>query len=204
MEVSMSVAATVFVIDQDSDSRSSVCAAVKEMGVDSKCFANAEEFFASYTAVPCGCIVTTYDATDELKLMREFERRGIGLPVIVTASSPPTALTVQVMKQGAISVLEKPCHPSVLKDALREAIDRSEEERLKRVRRHAMRGRIASLSEQERKVMDLMVRGFANKVIAKKLNVSLRTVESRRHEVFTKMEVKTVAELVRNVVGSAQ
>ena len=126
------------------------------------------------------------------------------MPVIVTTTHTRTSVIVQAMKQGAFTLLEKPYEDDALRDAVGEAIARNESERAEEIKRRIILNRIASLSEKERMVMDLMIVGLANKVIAKKLNVSVRTVESRRHDVFEKMEVQSIAELVHTVVDTAR
>jgi two-component system response regulator FixJ len=114
---------------------------------------------------------------------------------------PRTSLTVRAMKYGAITLLEKPYEDDDLWDAVRDALLQDEQQRERQNRLREIRRRLNSLSEKEAEVIDLMVEGIANKVIARRLDVSVRTVENRRHDIFEKMQAKSLAELVRMVIA---
>ncbi len=105
------------------------------------------------------------------------------------------------MRRGAITLLEKPYEDNDLWDAIREGIERDKKQRSEELRRQDVLRKLESLTDKERVVMDMMVDGLANKVIARKLDVSIRTVESRRHDVFEKMQADSLAELVRMAVS---
>ena len=98
-------------------------------------------------------------------------------------------------KEG--KVLEKPYEEDGLWNAIRKALAQDAEKRTEYQRREEIRRRLERLTPDERKVLDMIVAGRLNKVIAKEMDVSIRTVENRRREVFTKMQVRSVAELVR-------
>ena len=111
-----------------------------------------------------------------------------------------TPLTVRAIQSGAITLLEKPCEEDELWDAIRKALSKDAEGRATYERRKELHRRIEGLTPVQRNVMDLIVAGKANKVIAMELDVSIRTVEARRQEVFAKMQADSVAELVRLVI----
>jgi FixJ family two-component response regulator len=135
-----------------------------------------------------------------LELQEKLKELDISLPVIIISAYAQTPMTVQAMKRGAVSFLEKPCEENQLWDAIREALAQDEATRLARERREECHQRLAILTPAERAVMELIVAGEPNKVIAKRLGVSVRTVEARRHEVFKKTQVDSVAALVRLVM----
>ncbi len=135
-----------------------------------------------------------------LELQQAMKERGILLPVIVITAFAETQLTVQAIKQGAVTVLEKPYTDNDLSTAIREAVRRNEAEREQRQRRLEIRRRLASLTDKEREVLDRIIEGVANKVIARRLGVSVRTVENRRHQVYAKMQADSLAELVQMVI----
>ncbi len=195
---------TVFVVDDDDQARDSVCALIRSMGLSAESFPSAEAFLAACHDGLHGCLVTDLRmfGMSGIELQEELIKREITLPVIVITAYPRTSLTVRAMKHGAITLLEKPYADDDLWDAVREAIRIDETQREEKIRRQSVQRKLDSLSEKERDVMNLMVQGMANKVIASKLDVSIRTVEARRHDVFEKMEASSLAELVRMDVQS--
>jgi FixJ family two-component response regulator len=198
----MNPAPTVFVVDDDEQARASVCALVRSMGIRAQPFASAEEFLAADVADEPGCLVTDHrmfkmTGADLLEMLRE---RGIPLPVVVLTAYADTALAVRVMKSGAITLLEKPYEENALWDAIRNALALDAQQRPQIERRREIQRRLSTLTEKERQVLSLVVAGKANKAIAKELDVSVRTVENRRRDIFEKMEAQSVAELVRMVI----
>jgi FixJ family two-component response regulator len=193
---------TVFVVDDDEQARKSVCALVRSMGIQAESFASAEEFLDRYEGRRQGCLVTDVRmlGMSGLELQEELNRRNALLPIIVLTAYARTPLTVRAVKAGAVTVLEKPYEDDDLWDAIRNALAEDAAGRALHQRRQQLRRRIARLSPSERKVMELIVQGKPNKSIAKLLDVSVRTVENRRREVFEKMEAQSVAELVRMVI----
>ena len=195
----MAVEPTVFVVDDDERARKSVCALVCSLGVRAEAFSSAEEFLGRYRPGDPGCLVTDIRmlGMSGLDLQDRLAEQGIRLPVIVLTAYPRTRSTVRAMKAGALTLLEKPYDEEELWDAIRRALTQEAACRAEVQRRREILARLARLTPAERIVMNLIVQGKPNKTIAKQLDLSTRTVESRRHEVFTKMGVESVAELVR-------
>ncbi len=190
---------TVFVVDDDERARKSVCALVRSLGLRAEAFCSAEEFLARYTPGCAGCLVTDIRmiGMSGLDLQDRLIEQGIRLPVIVLTAYARTRSTVRAIKAGAMTLLEKPYDEEELWDAIRKALAQEAAGRAETQRCREIQQRAALLTPAERAVMDLVDQGKPNKVIAKQLNMSIRTIESRRHEVFTKMGVESVAELVR-------
>jgi FixJ family two-component response regulator len=193
---------TVFVIDDDEAARLSVCALATSMHVRAEAFASVEEFLSRFDPSRSGCIVADVrmPGASGVDLLAMLQERGSRMPVIVVTAFADTPLAVRAMKGGAVTFLEKPCSDRELWDAIREALSRDVESRANEVRGQQIRSRLAKLTADERQVLDMLVEGKPNKAIAKELDVSLRTIESRRHNVFTKTGTTTVAELVRLVM----
>jgi two-component system, LuxR family, response regulator FixJ len=190
---------TVFIVDDDERARKSVCALVRSLGLRAEAFCSAEEFLARHTPGRSGCLVTDVRMTgmSGLDLQDRLIEQGIRLPVIVLTAYPRTRSTVRAIKAGAVTLLEKPYDDEELWDAIRKALVQDATGRAEAQRRCELQQRATLLTPAERTVMNLIVQGKPNKVIAKQLKMSIRTIESRRHEVFTKMGVESVAELVR-------
>jgi FixJ family two-component response regulator len=190
---------TVFVVDDDERARKSVCALVRSLGLRAEAFSSAEEFLAGYAPGCPGCLVTDVRMTgmSGLDLQDRLIAEGIRLPVIMLTAYPRTRSTVRAIQAGAMTLLEKPYDEDELWDAIRKALAQDAAGRAEARRRREIQDRAALLTPAERDVLNLIVQGKPNKVIAKQLSMSIRTIESRRHEVFTKMGVESVAELVR-------
>ena len=195
--------ATVYIVDDDQQARESVSALVRSMGLNTDLFSSAEEFLEQVDKDDRGCVITDLRmlGMSGVELQDALRQREIRLPVILITAYPRTSITVRAMKHGAITLLEKPYEDDDLWDAVRDGLQMDEQQRDKQDRLLEIRKRLELLSDKEQEVIDMMVEGTANKVIAKRLDVSIRTVENRRHDIFEKMQAKSLAELVRMVVA---
>ena len=195
-------AAEVYIIDDDADAREAVAVLVRTLGLVVKEYDSAENFLQNYAGHRPACIVADMRmlGMSGLELLRELRRRGLSVPVIILTAHADTPTTVQAMKSGAFTTLDKPCRDSELWDTIRAAlhddIHRGEEDR----RRQQVQERLDSLTPAEREVLKHLVAGDPNKMIAHRLDVGLRTVEARRQSLFQKMEVDSIAELVKQVM----
>jgi FixJ family two-component response regulator len=136
-----------------------------------------------------------------LELQEELLRRGVIIPVIVLTGFATTPGTVRAMRNGALTLLEKPCRDDELWEAIRNGLAVDRAAMTAGHSREEIRRRFATLTAKEREVLTFISAGDANKVVARKLNVSLRTVELHRQSVFQKMAADSLAELVRMVVA---
>ncbi|QDU55479.1 response regulator transcription factor [Aeoliella mucimassa] len=197
---------TVYIVDDDNDSRDSVETLLAEMKVPFRAYASAEEFLETYDGARPGCLVTDVRMLQMsgLELQEELQRRGITISVVVVTAYADTPIVVRAIKNGAVTLLEKPCREHELWDAIREGLARDEENYRRETRRAELRARIDQLTPAEKEVLDLIVAGEPNKRIATSLDISVRTVEVRRQHVFTKLQADSVAELVKIVVEAEQ
>jgi two-component system, LuxR family, response regulator FixJ len=197
---------TIFVVDDDEQARKSVCALVRSMGLRAESFDSAEDFLDKYAEDRPGCLVTDLRmiGMSGLELQERLIQRRVFLPVIVLTAYARTAITVQAVKAGAVTVLDKPYSDDDLWDAIRAALAKDVCEREQRTRREAICDRLAQLTPLERKVLDLIVLGHPNKGIAKELDISVRTVEHRRHDLLQKMQADSIAELIRQAVEARE
>ncbi|MFV1965925.1 MAG: response regulator transcription factor [Pirellulaceae bacterium] len=203
----MSSEPTVYVVDDDEEARVSVCALVRSMGLPTRDFVSGEaflDFFAEHDVY--GCLVTDHRmlGMSGIELQEKLAEMGSEIPVIILTAFARTPLTVRAMRSGAVTMLDKPYHDDDLWDAISKALALEDERRAARGRAEAIRRRMTLLSPSEKRVLDLVVAGEPNKVIARRLGVSLRTVENRRREIFSKMQAPSVAELVRLVIESEE
>ena len=190
---------TVFVVDDDEGARASVNALVRSMGLRAQTFPSAEAFLTEFDGESPGCLVTDVRmlGMSGIELQEKLAADGIKLPVIIITAHAETPLTVRAIKLGAVTVLEKPCRDYELYDAIRDALAQDTRIRSESAEHQAFLDKIASLSPQERQVLELMIEGLANKVIARRMDVSVRTVENRRQRIFEKTGTQSLAELIR-------
>ena len=195
----MSEQATVFVIDDDGPARDSVCLLVRSMGIRALPFGSAEEFLEGFDADCPGCVITDVRMPGQsgVQLQETLLSQSVEIPVIVLTGYASTALTVRAMKNGAVTLLDKPYQDNDLWDAVRSALTRDATYRKRSQRMREIRERLDRLTSKEASVLDLLLKGRPNKLMAAELKVSERTVENRRREVFRKTETSSVAELVR-------
>jgi two-component system, LuxR family, response regulator FixJ len=132
-----------------------------------------------------------------IDLLRRLQEMQIALPVIVITGHGDVPLAVEAMKGGAVDFLEKPFDDDVLLASVRAALNRSEESAAVEAERAEIRARIAALTQRERDVLEGLVAGHPNKIIAFKLEISPRTVEIYRANLMTKMKAGSLSELVR-------
>jgi two-component system response regulator FixJ len=137
---------------------------------------------------------------DGLELQRRLKQRGNTMPVIVITGHGDVPLAVTAMKEGAVDFIEKPFDDSTMINAVRSALDRQQQEVARSGAATATMQRLESLSERERQVLQGLIDGQANKMIAQNLSISPRTVEIYRANLMTKMQASSLSELVRMAI----
>lgn len=192
----------VHVIDDDVDVRQSLAFLLSTAGLAVRVHESAVAFLDALPTVQHGCIVTDVrmPGMDGLELQRRLREDGIGIPVIVMTGHGDVALAVEAMKAGAVDFIEKPFDDEVLLGAIRSALARSAETAADETYRTETRRRLDLLSAREREVLDGLVAGKPNKIIAYDLGISARTVEVYRANVMTKMQADSLSGLVRMVL----
>ncbi|MEM9658121.1 MAG: response regulator [Planctomycetota bacterium] len=197
---------TVYVVDDDEQVRNAALALVGAMGVAAEGFASAEDFLKSYAGTRPACLVTDVRmlGMSGLQLQEKLTERGIAISVVVLTAYASTPLAVRAMRSGALTLLEKPCDDDELWNAVREGLEADRSRFADERRRREVRERLATLTPKEREVFQCIVVGDANKVSARKLGVSVRTIEIHRRKVFEKTGADSVAELVRMALAAEE
>lgn len=193
----------VFVIDDDESVRDSIAALVDIRGLPVETFPTGEDFLKRYSHDLPGCVVTDLRierGMTGIELQEALAARGFNIPVVVISAYANVSNAVQAMNNGAVTLLEKNCTTDELWSAIVEALERDTEGRKQKQEEEALRERFARLKPEEIEVMVRIVRGVLNKVIAHEMKISLRTVETRRHNILEKTGCESVAELVRAYV----
>ena len=190
---------TVFVVDDDAAVRDALRFLLRSVGLAVDAFASAIEFLDAYRDDQPGCLVLDIrmPGMTGLELQEKLiERRSI-LPIIFITGHGDVPMAVEAMQAGAHGFIQKPFREQDLLDSINEALQKDAANRVALGELAAIRVRLASLTPREREVMDLVVHGKANKVIAGDLDLSQRTVEIHRARVMEKMEASSLAHLVR-------
>jgi len=192
-------AEVVHVIDDDADVRQSLAFLLTAAGFTVRVHESAVAFLAILAEAGKGCVITDIrmPQMNGLELQRRLGELKAGLPVIVMTGHGDVPLAVEAMKAGAVDFIEKPFDDEVLLSAVRAALARRARESAHDARTLEIRDRFKRLSEREREVLDRLVAGKANKMIAFELGISPRTVEIYRANVMTKMQADSLSELVR-------
>jgi PAS domain S-box-containing protein len=188
-----------YVIDADPASRQGVSDLLQRHGYAVKAFSSTGEFLEIESALALGCVVLDIRSSqaDGLELLRLMKANASHLPVIVIGTTTGSAaLAVQAMRAGAVDWLEMPYEPDALPMAVASALAgiRRTAEQLRDA--EFVRARIAGLSVRERQVLEGLLAGGTNKVIARELGISPRTVELHRAGVMERLGVKTLPEAV--------
>jgi two-component system response regulator FixJ len=191
--------AAVHVVDDDVAVRKSLAFLLASEGLPVRLHESASTFLDDAPSIEVGCIVTDVrmPGIDGIELIRRLKARGIALPVIVMTGHADVPMAVEAMKEGAVDFLEKPFGDEVFLAAVRSALARQEKNSHHGTQVAEIQGRFEALSVRERQVLDGLVAGKANKVIAYDLGISPRTVEIYRANVMAKMQAKSLSELVR-------
>jgi two-component system response regulator FixJ len=195
---------TVFVVDDDADVRDSLCALLESAGVAAEAHESARAFLDAYQSGRPGCLIADIRMPDMdgLELQEELNRRNAGLPVIVVTGHADVPLAVRAMKAGAVDLIEKPFDDALLLASVKRALAQAHGAREQAAAADVAKARIASLSARERQVLELLVAGQPNKIIAYELDISPRTVEIHRAHVMEKMEAKSLSDLVRAAIAA--
>jgi len=190
---------TIFLVDDDEAVRDSLGLLMKSVSLTSQSFASADEFLAQYDPENPGCLILDIrmPGMSGIELQEKLiEMRAI-LPIIFITGHGDIPMAVEAMQRGAVDFIPKPFRDHELLDRVNKALKIDEENRSSMLEQEEIEERIGSLTPREKQVMELVVQGKANKVIAGDLDVSQRTVEIHRSRVMEKMKARSLAQLVR-------
>lgn len=197
--------ACVHIVDDDEAIRDALAWMLKSHALPSRSYDSAEYFLASWSPELAGCAVmdmrmsgmTGFDCFEELLV------RDSTLPVIFLTGHGDVPLAVATLKKGAFDFFEKPFDDAALITRIQEALAADASRRAAEASVDSVRCRLANLTARERQIMELVLAGKFNKVIADELKISMRTVEVHRANLFDKMQVKTAVELANLLKGKA-
>jgi FixJ family two-component response regulator len=192
----------IFIVDDDPAARMSLAALIRSRGLAVETFSSAEDFLGSYDRSQRGCLLVDVRMTgmSGLDLQERLAGKGANLPVVVITGFADVPMAVRAMRAGATSFLEKPSSEQEIWDAIQAALDAENKANRLLQKKGEIAERFAMLNSGELEVLDRILAGLTNKVIAKELNLGMRTVELRRAKIMEKMGSDSLPELVRRIL----
>lgn len=194
--------ATVYVVDDDESIRELLTWLLKRENLRVEAFGSAQSFLKAWRPDQPGVLVLDLfmPGMSGLDLQQYLKAHEVEVPVIFLSGRADVSRAVEAVKGGAIDFIEKPFDYKRIVALVRECVERDARERAERARHRGVADRIAALTQREREVLDRVVAGHLNRVIADELDISIKTVEAHRSHIMEKLGVSSLAELVQAVI----
>ena len=192
----------VHIIDDDEAVRQSLAFLLSSAGLAVRLYDSAAAFLLGLASAQSGCLITDVrmSGMTGVELLHELKAKACSLPAIVITGHGDVPLAVEAMKAGAIDFIEKPFDEQAILSAVHGALDRGTTSDRAGEGQVAVSANLALLSERERQVLEGLISGYPNKTIAHDLGISPRTVEVYRANLMTKMQAKSLSELIRMAI----
>lgn len=189
---------TVCIVDDDAAVRDALVILVRSVGLHAVAFDSADALLTSRFPPPPVCLVTDIclPGTDGMTLQRILDERGERVPLIAISAHGDIPMAVEMVHLGAVDFIEKPFRNQAMLKRIHEALALSKRWQSEAKRRAALDARLNSLTPRESQVLEQLLGGGSNKVIARRLALSPRTVETHRAHILQKMQVDSVTALV--------
>jgi len=194
---------TAYVVDDEESIRTLWEWLMSSNGIAVQTFASAAAFIQSYRRGDPGCLVldVRLPGMSGPELQDYLRREAMEIPIVFVSAHGDVPTAVNALKGGAVDFIQKPFDYRQAVAVVRGALERDAQDQERRARREQLAERLAALTERERGVLQRIIEGKANKVIAAELDISVKTVEAHRAKVMEKMGVDSVAELVQRIIG---
>jgi two-component system, LuxR family, response regulator DctR len=192
-------------IDDDDAIRDALTWLLRSRNIESRSWSSAESFLADYRPNMKGCLILDIrmPGMSGPELFDHLLAMGCAMPTLFLTGHGDVPLAVQSLKKGAFDFIEKPCNDNELADRVIAALTLDSQRRQQEASTASIDTRLHSLTQREREVMERILAGQYNKVIAAELNIAMRTVEVHRAHIFEKMAVKSAVELAQLLAGNA-
>jgi RNA polymerase sigma factor (sigma-70 family) len=189
---------TVFIVDDDQAVRDSLRWVIESAGFTVKAYPSAESFLQGLEPDQPGCLVldVRMPEMDGLQLQKSLSAENHLLPIIFVSAHGSVPDAVGALREGAIDFLTKPFDNEVLLERIQSSIELDRKRREARQQQESISARMAKLTLRERQVLELIVMGKPNKIVAAELGISTKTVEIHRSRVMEKLAARNLAELI--------
>ena len=194
----------VFIIDDDDEVREAIAFLMESVGLQAETYSSAELFTDDFNPTRSGCIILDIrmKGMSGLMLQEHLSKQEIYPPIIFITGHGDVPMAVKAIKAGAIDFIQKPFNDQVLLESVYHAIEEDEKRRGKALQHAEINDKLKRLTPREREVLDLVVKGHRNKIIADELSISQSTVEVHRSRAMEKMEAKSLSDLMRMMLTS--
>jgi two-component system, LuxR family, response regulator FixJ len=193
----------VYVVEDDEAVRDSLEMMLVSMEYKVETFPTANAFLDEYNESMAGCIVLDIrmPGMDGMELQKALNSKNSILPIIFVTGHGDVPMAVEAMQQGAIDFIQKPYREQELLEKIKSALELDAEQQSSLIEKKEIQHKLEELTPREQEIMDMMIDGHANKVIAIDLGISQRTVEIHRSRVMHKMGTHSLAHLVRMIMS---
>ncbi len=195
---------TIYIVDDNPAVRDAIRFLVKQVGLTPKIFSSAQEFLDYFTIEMRGCLVLDIrmPGMSGLDLQEQLILLGAHIPIIIITGHGDVPITVRAMKSGAFEFLQKPFNDQVLLDTIQAALSQYNAIWEEDDKRNVASKSLEVLTKREREVLELLKNGKSNKLIARELSLSVRTIEGYRANITDKLGAKSLGVLIDMVIKS--
>jgi len=193
----------VYIVDDDSAVRDALSILVKSVNLKAVEFSSADEFLGSFDSLQPGCLITDVymPGMDGVALQKHLIDIGSHLPMIIMSGHGDIPLAVKMIRNGALNFIEKPFSNHQMLEHIQQALKLDSELRSKRSKSTLFKQYYASLTPREKEVLEYLISGVSNKVIAARMSISPRTIETHRANVLRKMSADSVVSLAQQITS---
>ncbi|MFV2059767.1 MAG: response regulator transcription factor [Gammaproteobacteria bacterium] len=190
--------ATVYIVDDDQAVRDSLSWLIESINIKVEVYSSAQDFLDHYKPEYPGCLVADVrmPGISGLELQKILKEKNYSIPMILITGHGDVPMAVRALKNGAVDFIEKPFNDQVLLERVNQCLEKDQNDRVHNKDLQSKMSLLATLSPREREVLDQVVIGKQNKIIAADLGISNKTVEAHRANVMEKMRVSSLADLV--------
>ena len=191
----------VYIVDDDSAVRDALSILVKSVNLNAIEFSSAEQFLDSYDPQFSGCLITDVymPGIDGVALQKQLIEMGCQLPIIVMSGHGDIPLAVKMIRNGALDFVEKPFSNHQMLKHIQQALELDSELRDRANKSTQYQKHYETLTPREKEVLELLISGVSNKVIAARMSISPRTIETHRANVLRKMNSVSVVSLMQQI-----
>jgi two-component system, LuxR family, response regulator FixJ len=196
----------IYVVEDDAPMRDALQLLLQGAGLSVQCYPSAEEFLAAaadYSRPHCLLADVRLPGMDGISLHRHLVSLGAAPTTVMITGQGDVPMAVAALKEGVADFVEKPFDPAVLLDSLRDASQRAVASHQRKAFTSDLKRRLLTLTSREAEILAMLVEGHPNKVIADRLEISVRTTEHHRAHIMEKIQARSFSHLIRMVLASS-